>query len=218
MEYKDIRENLEEMMNDNYKDFIKALVSIEKGVNDEKALEEVYVLFMIKDTTGLLNDDFDYMIDDMKEQGKIVENTNELEEKDDLINLVGNIAGKVENLERENANGEKFKVSNFSIVSKDDDGNKIYTNCSAYGDKTKDLENLKKGDFVKIFGQVKTSIDSNGKEHKNVRILSSKLLKAKEQVKSQDKDKKSILRQIKSFKTDDKAKSNKKDHSKGAER
>ncbi len=189
-------------MNENYKDFIKALVSIEKGVNDEKALEEVYVLYMNNDTTGLLSDDFDYMIDDMKEQGEIVENTNELEEKDDLINLVGNIAGKVENLERENANGEKFKVSNFSIVSKDDDGNKIYTNCSAYGDKTKDLENLKKGDFVKIFGQVKISIDNNGKEHKNVRILSSKLLKAKEQVKSQDKDKKSILGQIKSFKTE----------------
>ena len=37
MEYKDIRENLEEMMNDNYKDFIKALVSIEKGVTDEKS-------------------------------------------------------------------------------------------------------------------------------------------------------------------------------------
>ena len=71
MEYKDIRENLEEMMNDNYKDFIKALVSIEKGVNDEKVLEEVYVLYMNNDTTGLLSDDFDYMIDDMKEQGKI---------------------------------------------------------------------------------------------------------------------------------------------------
>lgn len=218
MEYKDIRENLEEMMNDNYKDFIKALVSIEKGVNDEKALEEVYVLYMNNDTTGLLSDDFDYMIDDMKEQGKIVENVSEIEEKDKLINLVGNIVGKVENLELENANGEKFKVSNISIVSKDDDGNKIYTNCSAYGDKTKDLDYLKQGDFVKIFGQVKTSIDNNGKEHKNVRILSSKLLKAKEQVKSQDKDKKSILRQIKSFKTDDKAKSNKKDHSKGTER
>ncbi|HGD6055822.1 TPA: DNA-binding protein [Streptococcus agalactiae] len=221
MEYKDIRENLEEMMNDNYKDFIKALVSIEKGVNDEKALEEVYVLYMNNDTTGLLSDDFDYMIDDMKEQGKIVENTNELEEKDDLINLVGNISGKVENLERENANGEKFKVSNFSIVSKDDDGNKVYTNCSAYGDKTKDLKNLKQGDFVKIFGQVKTSIDNNGKEHKNVRILSSKLLKAKEELEKQtkdDKDKKSILGQIKRFKTDDKTKSTKKDHNKGAER
>ena len=46
MEYKDIRANLEEMINDNYKNFIKALVSIEKGVNDEKALEEVYVLYM----------------------------------------------------------------------------------------------------------------------------------------------------------------------------
>lgn len=132
---------------------------------------------MNNDTTSLLSDDFDYMIDDMKEQGKTVGNVSEIEEKDNLINLVGNIAGKVENIERENANGEKFKVSNFSIVSKDDDGNKIYTNCSAYGDKTKDLENRKQGDFVKIFGQVKTSIDSNGKEHKNVRILSSKLLK-----------------------------------------
>ena len=105
MEYKDIRENLEEMMNDNYKDFIKAIVSIEKGINDEKALEEVYVLYMNNDTTGLLSDDFDYMIDDMKEQ-----------------------------------------------------------------------------------------------------------------VKSQDKDKKSILGQIKNFKIDDKTKPNKKDHSKGAER
>lgn len=60
--------------------------------------------------------------------------------------------------------------------------NILLGNYPFYGDKTKDLENLKKGDFVKIFGQVKTSIDNKGKEHKNVRILSSKLLKAKEQV------------------------------------
>ena len=147
MEYKDIRENLKEMMNDNYKDFIKALIGIEKGIEDENALDEIYDNYMDNDTISLLSEDFDYMIDDMKEQGKIVENTNVLEEKDDLINLVGNIVGKVENLERENANGEKFKVSNISIVSKDDDGNKVYINCSAYGDKTKDLDNLKQGDF-----------------------------------------------------------------------
>lgn len=76
---------------------------------------------------------------------------------------------------------------------------------------------MKRGDFVKIFGQ-NINIDNNGKEYKNVRILSSKLLKAKEQVRSQDKDKKSILRQINSFKAEDTLKSNKKDHSKGAER
>ncbi|HFZ7018183.1 TPA: DNA-binding protein [Streptococcus agalactiae] len=218
MEYKDIRENLEEISKENYKDFIKALIGIEKGIEDENALDEIYDNYMDNDTISLLSEDFDYMIDDMKEQGKVVENVSDIEEKDDLINLVGNIAGKVENLERENANGEKFKVSNFSLVSKDDDGNKIYTNCSAYGDKTKDIENLKQGDFVKIFGQVKTSIDNSGKEHKNVRILFYKLLKAKEQVKSQDKDKKSILGQIKSFKAEDKVRSNKKDHSKDTER
>ena len=42
---------------------------------------------------------------------------------------------------------------------------------------------IKMGDEVvgsELIGQVKTSIDNNGKEHKNVRILSSKLLKAKE--------------------------------------
>lgn len=95
--------------------------------------------------------------------------------------------------------------------------NILLGNYPAYGYNTKDLENLKQGDFGKIFGQ-NINIDNNGKEYKNVRILSSKLLKAKEQVRSQDKDKKSILGQIKIFKTDEKTKSNKKEHSKGTER
>lgn len=68
-------------------------------------------------------------------------------------------------------------------MSKGDEENKTYTNCSAYGKKSDIPKDFKQGDFVKIFGQVKTSIDNNGKEHKNVRILSSKLLKAKEQEK-----------------------------------
>lgn len=84
--------------------------------------------------------------------------------------------------------------------------NILLSNYPAYGYKTKYLQNLKQGDFVKIFGKVKTNIDNNGKEHKNVRILSSKILKAKEQVRSQGKDKKSILGQINSFKAEDKFK------------
>lgn len=55
---------------------------------------------MDNDTISLLSEDFDYMIDDMKEQGNIVENVSDIEEKDDLINLVGNIVGQVENHER----------------------------------------------------------------------------------------------------------------------
>lgn len=218
MYYKDIRENIKKMANDNYKDFIKAIVGIEKGIDDEKALEEIYDKYMENDTSVLLSEGFDYMIDEMKEQGKIVENENSIEEKDDLVNLVGNIVGEVKNLEKENANGEKFKVSNFSVVSKDEKGNKIYTRCSAYGEKAKDVANYRKGDFVKIFGQVKTSIDNNGKEHKNVRILSTKLLKTKEQLKKKNKEKKSILGQIGDLKSKNKENIKKVEHHKGVER
>lgn len=218
MYYKDIRENIKKMANDNYKDFIKAIVGIEKGIDDEKALEEIYDKYMENDTSVLLSEGFDYMIDEMKEQGKIVENENSIEEKDDLVNLVGNIVGKVKNLEKENANGEKFKVSNFSVVSKDEKGNKIYTRCSAYGEKAKDVANYRKGDFVKIFGQVKTSIDNNGKEHKNVRILSTKLLKTKEQLKKKNKEKKSILGQIGDLKSKNKENIKKLENHKGVER
>ena len=218
MYYKDIRENIKKMANDNYKDFIKAIVGIEKGIDDEKALEEIYDKYMENDTSVLLSEGFDYMIDEMKEQGKIVENENSIEEKDDLVNLVGNIVGEVKNLEKENANGEKFKVSNFSVVSKDEKGNKIYTRCSAYGEKAKDVANYRKGDFVKIFGQVKTSIDNNGKEYKNVRILSTKLLKTREQLNKKNKGKKSILGQIGDLKSRNKENIKKLEHHKGVER
>lgn len=218
MYYKDIRENIKKMANDNYKDFIKAIVGIEKGIDDEKALEEIYDKYMENDTSVLLSEGFDYIIDEMKEQGKIVENENSIEEKDDLVNLVGNIVGEVKNLEKENANGEKFKVSNFSLVSKDEKGNKIYTRCSAYGEKAKDVANYRKGDFVKIFGQVKTFIDNNGKEYKNVRILSTKLLKTREQLKKKNKGKKSILGQIGDSKSKNKENIKKLEHHKGVER
>lgn len=41
------------------------------------------------------------------------------EEKDNLVNIVGNIFGDVDIVERENKNGESFKMANFSVVSKD---------------------------------------------------------------------------------------------------
>lgn len=48
-------------------------------------------------------------------------------------------------------------------------------------------------------------IDS-GKEHSNIRILSSKLLKAKEQVKGQEEKKESLLGAIKKYQAEDKEK------------
>ena len=129
------------------------------------------------------------------------------------------LSKRIEVVERENKNGEAFKVANFSVVSEDDEGNKVYHNCSAYGEKSDIPKDFKQGDFVKLFGQIRTSIDDNGKEHSNIRILSSKLLKAKEQMKGQEEKKKSVLGTIKKYQAEDKGKpKEKKEATKEAER
>lgn len=206
MDYKTIRDKIEDMVNDNHKDFVKAIISVEKGINDESALDKLYDSYMDNDSLNLLHEEFDYMIEDLREQGQIKDLPYVQEEKDNLINIVGNIVGEVDVVERENKNGEAFKVANFSVVSKDDEGNKVYHNCSAYGEKSDIPRDFKQGDFVKLFGQIRTSIDDNGKEHRNVRILSSKLLKAKEQMKDRDEKKESVLGAIKKYQAEDKGK------------
>ena len=219
MDYKTIRDKIEDMVNDNHKDFVKAIISMEKGINDESALNKLYDAYMDNDTVNLLHEEFDYMIEDLREQGQIKDLAYVQEEKDNLINIVGNVVGKVDVVERENKNGEAFKVANFSVVSKDDEGNKLYHNCSAYGEKSYIPKDFKQGDFVKLFGQIRTSIDDNGKEHSNVRILSSKLLKAKEQMKGQEVKKESVLGAIKKYQAEDKEKpKEKKEANKEAER
>ena len=218
MDYKTMRDKIEDMVNDNHKDFVKAVISIEKGIN-ESALDKLYDVYMDNDTVNLLHEEFDYMIEDLREQGQIKDLPYVQGEKDDLINIVGNVVGKVDVVERENKNGEAFKVVNFSIVSKNDEGDKVYHNCSAYGEKSELPKDFKQGDFVKLFGQIRTSMDDNGKEHSNVRILSSKLLKAKEQMKGQEEKKESVLGAIKKYQAEDKEKPKvKQESSKEAER
>ena len=215
MDYKTIRDKIEDMVNDNHKDFVKAIISMEKGINDESALNNLYDAYMDNDSLNLLHEEFDYMIEDLREQGQIKDLPYAQEEKDNLINIVGNI----DVVERENKNGEAFKVANFSVVSKDDEGNKVYHNCSAYGEKSDIPKDFKQEDFVKLFGQIRTSIDDNRKEHSNIRILSSKLLKAKEQMKGQEEKKESVLGAIKKYQAEDKEKpKEKKEVNKEAER
>ena len=181
MDYKTIRDKIEDMANDNHRDFVKAVISLEKGINDENALDKLYDAYMENDSANLLNEEFDVMIEKLREQGQVKDIPYIKKEKDELVDIVGNIAGKVDVVERKNKKGELFKVVNFSVVSNDSLGNKVYHNCSAYGEKGDIPKNFKQGDFVKIFGQVGISVDGNGKEYRNVNILSSKLLKAKEQ-------------------------------------
>ena len=126
-----MRNQIEDMVNNNHKDFVKAIISMEKDINDGSALDKIYDVYMDNDCLNLLHEEFDYMIEDLREEGQIKDLSYVQEEKNNLINIVGNILGEVDVLERENINGEAFKMSNFSVVSKDDEGNKIYHNCSA---------------------------------------------------------------------------------------
>lgn len=205
-EYKTIRDKIEDMVNDNHKDFVKAIISMEKGINDESALDNLYDAYMDNDSLNLLHEEFDYMIEDLREQGQIKDLPYAQEEKDNLINIVGNIIGEVDVVERENKNGKAFKVANFSVVSKDDEGNKVYHNCSAYGEKSDIPKDFKQEYFVKLFGQIRTSIDDNGKEYSNIRILSSKLLKTKEQMKGKEEKNDSVLGAIKKYQAEEKEK------------
>lgn len=206
MNYKEIRTMIEEMAKENHEDFVKALISFEKGVNDRETLGTLYERYMENDSMSLLNDEFDYMIDELRESGQIRDNVSFEKKDNDLVNIVGNVVGKMEVIERVSKTGEAFEVVNFSVVSKDTEGNKHYTNCSAYGEKADIPKGFKPGDFVKLFGQERKSIDENGKEHRNVRILSSKLLKEKEKTKEKIDKNESVLETIKKFKVEEKAK------------
>ena len=75
MEYKDIRDSLEEISKENYKEFIKVLIGIEKGIEDENTLDKIYDEYMDNDNIALLSEEFDYIIEGIKDQGKIVECT-----------------------------------------------------------------------------------------------------------------------------------------------
>jgi len=66
VDYKAMRERIENMVNDNYRDFVKAIISIEKGINDESALDKLYDAYMDNDSLNLLHDEFDYLIENLR--------------------------------------------------------------------------------------------------------------------------------------------------------
>ena len=55
MDYKAMRNQIEDMVNDNHRDFVKAIISMEKGNNDESALDKLYDAYMDNDTVNLLH-------------------------------------------------------------------------------------------------------------------------------------------------------------------
>ena len=225
-----MKETLSFLAEYNHRDFVKGLISLETGIQNEDTLDTVYDNYMNDKIMGLVDEKFyDYIdeneieapnlesaIEDRnntlsgKENEKEDKNTmrndksSENKEKVDTININGNIASDVNIKNLKSKDGKDFTVASFSIAENDKEGNVKYTNCLAYNDKVSSVENLKKGDFVHLFGKEKKSIGKDNKEYTSLKVYSVKLLKAKEQNKAKGKEiaenKQSAMGKLKKYK------------------
>lgn len=225
-----MKETLSFLAEYNHRDFVKGLISLETGIQNEDTLDTVYDNYMNDKIMGLVDEKFyDYIdeneieapnlesaIEDRnntlsgKENEKEDKNTmrndksSENKEKVDTININGNIASDVNIKNLKSKDSKDFTVASFSIAENDKEGNVKYTNCLAYNDKVSSVENLKKGDFVHLFGKEKKSIGKDNKEYTSIKVYSVKLLKAKEQNKAKGKEiaenKQSAMGKLKKYK------------------
>jgi len=228
--FETMKETLSFLAKYNHSDFVKGIISLETGIENEDTLDAAYDNYMNDKIMGLVDEKFYDYIDENEiktpalENGKedknsalsAKENTKENEnamtndksdenmEKADTINIDGNIASDIDIKHLTSKDGKDFTVASFAIAENDKEGKVKYTNCLAYNDKVSSVENLKKGDFVHIFGKEKISQGKDGKEYMSLKVYSAKLLKAKEQVKTNQKTKEtkksSALGKLKEYK------------------
>ena len=193
------------------------------GIQYEDTLVTVYDNYMNDKIMGLVDEKFYDYIDENEIEAPNLESAiedrnntlsgkeNEKEDKNtmrkekvDTININGNIASDVNIKNLKSKDGKDFTVASFSIAENDKEGNVKYTNCLAYNDKVSSVENLKKGDFVHLFGKEKKSIGKDNKEYTSIKVYSVKLLKAKEQNKAKGKEiaenKQSAMGKLKKYK------------------
>ena len=225
-----MKETLSFLAEYNHRDFVKGLISLETGIQNEDTLDTAYDNYMNDKIMGLVAEKFYDYIDENeieapnlesaiearnntlsgKENEKEDKNTmrndksSENKEKADTININGNVASDVDIKNLTSKDGKDFTVASFSIAENDKEGNVKYTNCLAYNDKVSSVENLKKGDFVHLFGKEKKSIGKDNKEYTSLKVYSIKLLKAKEQNKAKRKgiveNKQSAMGKLKKYK------------------
>ena len=66
MDYNYIKDSIGKMVDENYEDFVKAIISIEKNIDDSKVLDKIYSEFMENDEIQLINNGFDEIIEKIK--------------------------------------------------------------------------------------------------------------------------------------------------------
>lgn len=131
------------------------------------------------------------------------------EAKENLVNIKGNLSSDIKLIGIVSKTGEKMKVANFTVVSHNEDKTSVFHNCAAYGEKAVQLaDKFKKGDFVKVFGAERNSVDKNGKTHKDITLLKIDMLKSREDMlkdKPINDEKPSVISQIRQYQSETKA-------------
>lgn len=213
--FETMKETLSFLAEYNHSDFVKGIISLEIGIENEDTLDVVYDNYMNDKIMGLVDEKFYDYIDEneleapdlesgREDKSTISGKSNENKEKANTININGNIASDIDIKNLTSKDGRDFTVASFAVAENDKEGKVKYTNCLAYNDKVSSVENLKKGDFVHVFGKEKISQGKDGKEYTSLKVYSAKLLKAKEQVKTnqntKDVKKPSALGKLKEYK------------------
>lgn len=65
MQFTEIKKQIEFMMQENYEDFIKALISIELGIEDKNVLNKVYNKYMENDDVNLIDGNFSDFVNEI---------------------------------------------------------------------------------------------------------------------------------------------------------
>ncbi|EGF13670.1 hypothetical protein HMPREF9083_0793 [Dialister micraerophilus DSM 19965] len=65
MQFTEIKKQIEFMMQENYEDFIKALISIELGIEDKNVLNKAYNKYMENDDANLIDDNLSYFVNEI---------------------------------------------------------------------------------------------------------------------------------------------------------
>lgn len=227
--FETMKETLSFLAEYNHSDFVKGIISLEIGIENEDTLDVAYDNYMNDKIMGLVDEKFYDYIDEneleapdlgseiqdknsvlsgeenvKEDKSTISDKSNENKEKANTININGNIASDIDIKNLTSKDGRDFTVASFAIAENDKEGKVKYTNCLAYNDKVSSVENLKKGDFVHVFGKEKISQGKDGKEYTSLKVYSAKLLKAKEQVKTnkntKETKKPSALGKLKEYK------------------
>lgn len=76
MNYEEVKNNLTFLMDNNYENFIKAMISIEKNIKNKEILDDLYSIYINNDDLNLLNDEFDFFIEELEEQDKSIKKMN----------------------------------------------------------------------------------------------------------------------------------------------